>query len=429
MRPHLLSYILTSPWAITQDYALGYLPIIARALRGEIVPVVKDEELEPYSATPSAAPGQQKQTLVMQIRGAITKYDQECGPRGMESYGRWLEQAYADNSINGIVLKIDSGGGEGNAMFHLTNILSKRNKPVVALVDGMAASAAYGIAAATDEVILSGKTNMVGSIGTFITMMDVRGYFEKEGIKLHEVYATKSTEKNQEYLQALEGNYKPLKANLLDPFNELFHSEVKANRPGLDKTVFAGRTYMAEEAISLGLADGMGNMEFAVQRVQDLSKSFQSSVSMGFFTKNKPAAQAKTWDAVSALTAESTDEQIDAANQELFNNGAVGLEIVRNADLEASQAATKGLEDRIAAQNDQIAQLTAANTTLQSGLAETESQLAAANTRLAGYVEGGLNTNGKQDDGDGKGTPKLTGSDFKVLAADHPHLFPSLSGK
>lgn len=424
MRPHLLSYILSSPWAITQDYALGYLPIIARALKGDVVPFDKQEIIEPYSTGHITSPnGQKKQTIVIPIVGAITKYDQDCGPRGMESYGRWLENAYSDNEINGIILQIDSGGGEGNAMFHITTILAKRNKPVIALIDGMAASAAYGIAAACDEIILSGKTNMVGSIGTFITIMDVRGYFEKEGIKLHEVYATKSSEKNQEYIQALEGNYKPLKANLLDPFNEFFHAEVKTNRPGLDKSVFSGKTFLADEAISLGLANGMGDLGFAAQRVQDLQNKFKTSTNMGFFTKNKQAP-VTSWDAVSALTSDATEEQIDAANQQLFGNGIIGLEIVRNADLEASHAETEALQARLAAQNDQIAQLTAQSLAIQSGLAETESQLAAANARLAGYVESGLVFGKKQDDGS-SGATKPIGSEFAWARSVMPFLFPT----
>lgn len=71
-----------------------------------------------------------------------------------------------------------------------------------------------------------------------------------------------SADKNQEYLDALEGNYEKIQAKL-SVLAQKFQNGVKLARPNVDDSALSGKTYFAEEAIQLGLADEMGSLEAA----------------------------------------------------------------------------------------------------------------------------------------------------------------------
>lgn len=92
-----------------------------------------------------------------------------------------------DNDVKAIILKIDSPGGEaaGSVECHKTikNLSKQYNKPIYAYVDELAASAAYAIASACEEIWLP-ETGTVGSIGVIATLVDVTKSNEKEGINV-----------------------------------------------------------------------------------------------------------------------------------------------------------------------------------------------------------------------------------------------------
>src|SRR5690606_6943553 len=113
---------------------------------------------------------------------------------------------------------------------------------------------------ANQGIWASTPTSIIGSIGTMITLADMRPAMEKAGIKLHEIYASKSTKKNKTFHDALDGKYKPITEQLLDPFNEVFHNAVKESRGEKikDEDVFTGATYLAEQALENGLIDHIG---------------------------------------------------------------------------------------------------------------------------------------------------------------------------
>jgi len=96
-------------------------------------------------------------------------------------------------------------------------------------------------------------------------MSDFDGFRkEKLGITFHEIYATKSTEKNNQLRELLKGNDKPIVANL-DYANEMFHKTIIQNmgiKP--DSEVLSGATYYSEQAISLGLAHRIASFNDAV---------------------------------------------------------------------------------------------------------------------------------------------------------------------
>ncbi|RVD70824.1 signal peptide peptidase SppA, partial [Mesorhizobium sp. M4A.F.Ca.ET.029.04.2.1] len=115
----------------------------------------------------------------VRIEGTITE-DEELIKR--------LETIRESSKVKGVILSIDSPGGTtvgGESIFEEVRKLAA-DKPVVAEVGTLAASAGYMIASAADHIVAR-KSSIVGSIGVLIQYPDVSGLMDKLGIKLEEV--------------------------------------------------------------------------------------------------------------------------------------------------------------------------------------------------------------------------------------------------
>ncbi|MDG4901524.1 MULTISPECIES: signal peptide peptidase SppA [unclassified Mesorhizobium] len=115
----------------------------------------------------------------VKIEGTVTE-DEELIKR--------LETIRKSATVKGVILSIDSPGGTtvgGESIYEEVRKLAA-DKPVVAEVGTLAASAGYMIASAADHIVAR-KTSIVGSIGVLIQYPDVSGLMDKLGIKLEEV--------------------------------------------------------------------------------------------------------------------------------------------------------------------------------------------------------------------------------------------------
>lgn len=269
---NLVQSIRSGVWMLEESTFQAYLPLALRLMKGEKVEFSEQKHL-PFAVR--AGSDQQynmdtpppKSVAVHYVIGPITQYDQYCGPDGMETLVRQMRSADSRDNIIAHVMHINSGGGEANYMETAARAIKDLKKPVLVHISGMAASAGYYLAAAADEIYTSESTDIVGSIGVMISFMDVRGFFEKEGIKLHEVYAEPSDMKNKTWQEALDGNYDQIKTDLLNPYAEQFITTVKEFRPQISaEDAFRGRTYMTPEAKSVGLIDGQMTLEQVIER-------------------------------------------------------------------------------------------------------------------------------------------------------------------
>lgn len=283
-----LHNILGGVWFVEETFASNYLPLISSyltapgAMVGRPRNAASEDKLSEDNAllfasvkngayqisdyggwsAPEDAP--KNSVAIVNINGAITKYDQECGPSGMQTKANLLNRCYAEDNIKAIVLNIDSGGGEGNGCRVLQETIAGRNKPIVAFCNDFVASAAYGIAAYCDKIVANSDLCEIGSVGTYCTILDSRVYYEKMGIKLENIYATKSTDKNQVFLKAINGDPEPLR-KVCDTYNEAFISSIATARVGViseDQNTWAtGKMFFAPEALSLGMIDEVDSFE------------------------------------------------------------------------------------------------------------------------------------------------------------------------
>lgn len=219
---------------------------------------------------------------VIRLNYPIAKYDY-CGDPGTQTLQQLVQSINADETVKSIVLWIDSPGGQADGTEDLANTIRNSAKPVVSFTDQMMCSASYWIGSSAREIVAQGSNNgwnnTIGSIGTMVMWKDDREKMQKEGVKIHTVFATESTDKWGDYFQIMDGKYDGL-IKQLDGLNDTFLNGVKANRgPKLNlekENVLTGKTYNAKEALKFGLIDKIGTFEYAVKRSLQMAKTIRA---------------------------------------------------------------------------------------------------------------------------------------------------------
>ena len=360
--------IFGSTWMIDAHYAASVLPFILQnhAIADEFI-----IESKQYLSNDSkdASQNENRNIAVVEMSGALMKNDQTCGPVGMQTIGKWIQEADINTDVSGIVLKIDSPGGTVNGTEELSSIIKNTKKPIVALVDGMAGSAAYWIASAANTIIMNGDTSLVGSIGTMARIPDMKVALEKAGINIHEIYASTSTDKNIDLIKALQGDYSGYQSNVLNPLNKAFTGSVSKNRKGKidleNENVLTGKHYFAKDAIKYGLADSIGNMDDAIAYIQANQKTTKSQK----MTNTRPN--------LNASLKTTVDHQI--------TDGGAFLQEAELDSIEASLAHVASLTQQLEQAQQSIADLTNANQTLTVACATANTEIDALTASVADW--------------------------------------------
>jgi protease-4 len=231
--------------------------------------------------------------VVVDFNQPVVKFDYGYW-LGTKTYAKILSALEKDDTVAGVVLNIDSGGGQVYGTPEFYDFIKNYSKPIVAYTDGYMCSGAYYIAAPTNRIFANKRSDAIGSIGAYATLIDTDGILEHFGAKVHTIYATKSTEKNSEYRDVMENsNYEPYIKNQLDPIVESFISDMKDARPNLNEDVFKGGTWTGEQALEMGLVDENGTIQDAINYVFELTiqaNNQKSNTNMN--TKSLPKVEA-----------------------------------------------------------------------------------------------------------------------------------------
>lgn len=202
-------------------------------------------------------------TAVLPIMGGLTHratgMDALC-TGGLSSYAGLMkayDEALADDSVERIVMHVDSGGGEATGCFDLANHIyaNRGKKPVIAYVDGMSASAAYALTSAADEVIASPNAD-VGSIGVIMVHEDWSKMLAKEGIEATIIKAGANKGMGSPYAPLSKEAKETMQARI-DDLYDAFTGLIAQNRPMTqsDAKNTEASVYNAQESLKLGLID------------------------------------------------------------------------------------------------------------------------------------------------------------------------------
>ncbi len=193
------------------------------------------------------------------------------GGGGLQGFLASLQHAVDDPSIESILIDVDSPGGYHTLVPEAAAavLAARAAKPIVAIANTMAASAAYYIAAQADELVMT-PSGVVGSIGVYSTHEDWSKFEERFGVKTTLISAgTFKTEGNE--FEPLSADARAHMQAEVDALYEEFLTDVAGGRGTTVEDVRAnfgqGRCLRASQALEAGLVDRVETFEDLVGRL------------------------------------------------------------------------------------------------------------------------------------------------------------------
>ena len=207
-------------------------------------------------------------TAVIEIKGEIA----QGADASAEFVNAALRTAFEDEGAKAIVLLINSPGGSpvqaGMMNDEILRLKAKHKKPVYAVVEESCASAAYYIAVSADQIFVD-KASVVGSIGVLMDGFGFTGLMDKLGVERRLLTAGE----NKGFLDPFSPQSDKQRAfaqSMLDQIHQQFIAVVKTGRGNrLKETpeMFSGLFWSGQQAVELGLADHLGNLDYVAREV------------------------------------------------------------------------------------------------------------------------------------------------------------------
>ncbi|WP_171022550.1 S49 family peptidase [Variovorax sp. 3P27G3] len=228
------------------------------------------------------------------------------GCMGYDGIQAQIESALSSSRVKGILLDVDSPGGEVAGVRDLARMISGASKPVWTHANEMAASAAYWLGSAADRLILS-DTAEVGSIGVLMAHADYSGALDQEGIKVTLLYAGAHKVDGNPYEALPEAVRNAFQADI-DELRSQFAEAVAGNRsiPTAQVLSTEAQLYRGRDAVEIGLADQVMSFD------ETLSAFSATLAKQGGFSKGK--SMSKDGNA-SPNAGEITPEQLAQARE------------------------------------------------------------------------------------------------------------------
>lgn len=266
--PRLLTALRTARWAITPGALGGIVDSMAAHLRGDLS--LRDASQRrraslldmPEDAASDAPPPASYATpalgvATITVSGIIGKHlsalETMCGGVDVDRLSAQLTEAAADDSVQVVVLDIDSPGGVVTGVPELAAQIRALGKPTLAFTDTQACSAGYWLAAACDSIVAT-PTADLGSIGVYIALLDDSAWYAKEGYKLELIKAGTFKGMGMSGQPLADAERALLQADV-DAIYEMFTADVLTRRGSVSTETMQGQTFMGARAVTAGLAD------------------------------------------------------------------------------------------------------------------------------------------------------------------------------
>lgn len=301
---------------------------------------------------------------VMEITGPLTYrtsgWEAMCGGTSYEMLKSQMEY-FVDKGATTVAMRVDSGGGQAHGMIDSANYMRKladeNGIKIIAYVDGMSASAAYGISCIADEIVMS-SDSQVGSIGVLIQLYNDSKYLEKIGYERTFITAGKDKvpfDKDGAFTKSFIDKLQ----EQVDTLYEGFTSHVATHRK-IDISAVKGteaNVFMADKAIALGLADKTMTPEefshylvdFATTNKGNSVNPLKSVLKMNFKQEGADMNAAELTDALAKATAKLESETAARAAADTQLASAVAQVGVLTAQLDEVKQALASIKDAEAA--------------------------------------------------------------------------------
>ena len=300
------------------------------------------------------------QVGVLSVSGPLTyiEYEAMCGEQN-SSYQQIVDDfdKLCSMGAKTIVMDVDSPGGMAYGMTETGRYLRKkadeRGVQLVAYVDGLSASAAFGLSVAAHEIIANPDAEL-GSVGVVVKLRNMNKAMNNAGVEDTYIYAGDSKIPFKEDGSFREDFLSDIQYKV-DALYQQFTQYV-ADMRGIDVGVVKStqaKVLLAQDAIKLGFADKVMTREDFSNYLADLVEK-----PMRFSFKSKGENKNMTTDVIEQEAIASLQAEFEATVAK--NSELVAALAAQNDAFEAAQAQAAELQKTVAAAQEQIAQMQAA---------------------------------------------------------------------
>ena len=230
----------------------------------EYLSTLKDEDI----SNKQKRAQEKNKIAIIHVEGTIVPGDIGFNTAGSSGIVKNINKARDDKSVKGIVLRVNSPGGDVYASSMITNALEEfqsTGRPVITSMGDIAASGGVWVTT-TSEEIWAESTTLTGSIGVYGVYPDVSPLTRWAGINYDGVSMTKAGE----IYDLRRGMNEELKKQFEEGIENFYKDFVTgvANNRGMDYSEVlkyaGGRIWRGDKALELGLVDKLGSLNDAV---------------------------------------------------------------------------------------------------------------------------------------------------------------------
>jgi protease-4 len=205
------------------------------------------------------------------VRGGAGDDGSEQGTLTSFGFDKLLREVGGDSNIRGVIVRIDSPGGESTAsdeIWREMNLLSKK-KPLVISMSDVAASGGYYMAMTGDPVVAYPQTE-TGSIGVVFGKPNLRGLYDKLGVSKDGVQQGKHADIDSDYTELTPEERQLLRQGIDENYRDFVTKVANARHRGFDQIepLAQGRVWLGSQAKEHGLVDELGGLDTAVSLVK-----------------------------------------------------------------------------------------------------------------------------------------------------------------
>lgn len=271
---HISRNLLQTPWAILPEKLEVIVAVVTRYFSGEKL-TAEEVQMQVHGAT---RPSERitGSVAVLPLFGTIVPranfFTNTSGATSAELFGKRFDELVADTNVGAIIIDVDSPGGQVGGVDEVSKKIfeSRGKKPIIAVANHLAASAAYWIATAADELVIT-PSGEVGSVGVYAIHEDISESLAKEGRKITMISEGKYKVEGNPYEPLSEESKASIQERVADMYTA-FVTAVARNRGVKTADVRdgfgEGRVVGAKKALQLGMADRIGTLDETITRVQ-----------------------------------------------------------------------------------------------------------------------------------------------------------------
>lgn len=198
--------------------------------------------------------------------------DVSTAGNGLDAWSAMFDEAVADPSVETVLIHVNSPGGSAVGVTEAAKKVrdARASKRIVAIADGLAASAAFAIATQADTLIVT-PSGQVGAVHCYAIHEDISAALEREGITLTLVAAPDGGSAEAPSFLALSDENRAHMQETIDEYYGRFVDDVAKGRGVSAATVEAnfgrGRVLTSTKALAAGMVDGIATFEDTLQRL------------------------------------------------------------------------------------------------------------------------------------------------------------------